>query len=163
MKNTQNTRDGNFWYTVILMLIIGVVAIVVAYYNWSDFQTLGHTVCLIVAGSALYVSTTILIEGFYPTVGDFKCPRCGGAVGRNIVSQSDQSDPSQVIFHLALFSILNVFATFHCAKCGPIRGSEFPIMPRIVALMRSLRWLAMGALALGAIIGVLFLVALSRH
>jgi hypothetical protein len=158
-----NTRDFNFWYTVILTLIVGIVTIVVAYYNWSDFKTLGHTICSIVAGCALYVSVTFLIEGFYPTVGDFKCPRCGGAVGRSELFRADESDPSQALFHMTLFSLLNVFATFHCAKCGPIRGSEFPLMPRIIGLMRSLRWLALGTLALGAIVGVIVLVSLSSH
>lgn len=159
----KNTRNFDFWYTVILMFIVGVIAIVVAVYNWSNFGTPGHTICTIVACSALYFSATFLIEGFYPTVGNFKCPRCGGPVHQNVVFKADQKDAFQMFLHMVFFSIVNIFASYYCAKCGSIRGSEFPLMPRLIALMRSLRWLSLGTLALGAIIGVFSLIALSHH
>jgi hypothetical protein len=54
----NNTRDFNFYYTVIFMLLIGLGAIGVAVYNWSDFGSFGRTTCSVVAGAA---STCLLL------------------------------------------------------------------------------------------------------
>jgi hypothetical protein len=153
----KNSRDFNFYYTVIFMFLIGLIAIAVAIYNWADFTTFGRTISSIVAASALYMSGLTLLEGFVPGLMGYACPRCGGPVGRGTSSGTGD------VFAMLLFSLSNAFATFQCEKCGLIASREFPIKVRIMALLRSLRWLAFGALALGAIAGVLFLVASTSH
>ena len=154
---SSNKRNCDFYYTVVFMLVIGVIAIVVGVYNWSDFTSFGRTICSIVAGAAIYISAITLIEGFTPGLMGYTCPRCGGPVGRAVASQTDD------LFHMLLISIFSAFATFGCGKCGPIRGSELPLASRIMAVLRSLRWLAMGALVLGAIVGAILFASASSH
>jgi hypothetical protein len=155
----NNTRDFNLYYiyTVIFMLLIGLGAIGVAVYNWSDFGSFGRTTCSVVAGAALYMSALTLIEGFVPGLMGSACPHCGGPVGRCAVSGTDD------IFAMVLLSLSNAFASFQCAKCGLIPSNAFPLKLRIMAVLRSLRWLAFGALALGAIIGVFVVMSVSRR
>lgn len=75
------------------------------------------------------------------------CPRCGGSVSRGTASVGEINN----LFGWVFYSIYMVFAQFHCTKCGRIPGSQFPPKVRIVMALRTLRWLVVAAVCLGAI------------
>jgi hypothetical protein len=157
----DNYRDGNYYYTLVLTFLIGSVAMGVAIYNWSYFATLGRTISLSLAGAGLYCFAIILIEGLFPDLRRYTCPKCGGPVGRASVAGGATTDD---VFAMLLISIFSVFGTFHCGRCGQIPASELPLKQRLMAALRSLRWLAFGIILLSAIGGVLVFMAMSsRH
>ena len=158
----DNFRDGNYYYTLVLTLLIGSVALGVTIYNWSYFATLGHTIGLSLAIAGLYCFLVILIEGIFPELRGYRCPKCGGSVARATAAGGHTGDGD--IFAMLLLSIFSVFGTFHCGKCGQIPGRELPAKQRLMAALRSLRYLALAVIFLSAIGGVCVFMALSsRH
>jgi predicted RNA-binding Zn-ribbon protein involved in translation (DUF1610 family) len=101
-------------------------------------------------GGGCYDLQTISLERRGVAMASYQCPRCGGNVARG--ASSGAAFGGGAVGAL----LASAFASFHCAKCGKIKRSEFAPDVRS-QMMRGSIGMIVGAIVL--LIAVIALIA----